>query len=50
VEREGDLSLLHFPKASFVENIPTKEILFVVFNEDENAAASMLWMEKLDVI
>jgi len=35
VEREGNLSLLLFPKASFAKNTPTKEILFFVFNGRE---------------
>jgi hypothetical protein len=42
VEREGDLSLLHFPKASFAENAPTKEILFFVFNGRERSGLDAL--------
>jgi hypothetical protein len=37
VEREGNLSPLHFPKASFAENAPTKQILFFVFNGRERS-------------
>jgi len=42
VEREGDLSPLHFPKASFAENTQTKEIVFFVFNGRERGGLDAL--------